>query len=490
MSKPIALGYSRVSTKEQVERGSSIPFQKEKVKEKAKELGYILKQQYSDDGISGGSTARKDCNDMLASLDGENVQAVIFYELSRTTRDLYDLLYLKKILEEKGIRLVSVAENLNLDTDEGDFMFKMQGLVNERQRKDTIKRVRAKMMDKHKKGEWCGGQVPYGFNIEGNKSSAHLVINEFEADIIRQIYNRFERRPFFRGIVRWLNENGIKTKRGETFAQSTVKRLLTNPIYKGIQTYGKRPASKGYAPKEKWLYEKANVKSIISEEQFDRVQNIVKNRPRIEKKRKHNVIYILDGGLMRCECGATLNGYTQPKPNGKLYFYYKCHNYMSKGSSVCKRPALVKSEIEQKVLQGISEKVKLQFEESEAREIGENSPVEELSRIEKHIQGLNARKQRLLDLYEDGSIEKDMLIKRMGKATLEIEQADDNKRRVEQEMDPKNKANRKTLMEKVNAGWDAMTDSEKKRVLKQLVKSLVVYYNGEVELELYEVTYE
>ena len=482
--------YSRASIVRAGEKSVSVERQKNMAEKKAEELGLTQIEHYSDEGFSGGSTNRPEYQRLCQDMQPEDT--VIVYDLDRISRDTVDLLNFVKQVRLLGVRLVSLSENYD-ESPEGKFMLTVKAGGSQWYRDVAVKRSRLAMIHKVEKGEFCGGQAPYGYDIVGRKEDAHLIINETEKDILCQMFDRFEKKPSYRGIARWLNENNIKTKgsnKGKrpptTFASGTVKRILSNPICMGIQTYGKRPASKKFVSKDKWLYKEANINSIISKEQFDRVQKIIANRPRTEKKRKYNAVFVLDG-IMRCECGASLNGYTQRKPNGKLYFYYKCHNYTAKGSSVCRRPALVKSEIEQEILKNISEQVKLQFEESEAREIKEDSPVEILARTERHIYGLKAKQKKWLDLYEDGSIDKVLLIKRMNDITLQIEQVEDSRQKLLQETNPENKAKRHTLMDKVNAGWDGMTDSDKKRILKQLVKSLKVNYNGEAELELYEI---
>lgn len=489
MANKIAALYSRVSTEQQVERGESIPFQKRCLEKKAIELGYSF-VHYSDEGVSGGSTKRADFLRMLSDVESDKYNAAFFYDLSRVSRDMLDSLLLRKTLDEHKVEIFSVSEDIDFKTDEGDFMYKIKGLVNERYRKDLIKRVKATMWAKAERGDFCGGQTPYGYDAKDKK----LIINEAEAEIVRKIYNRFEDDPFFRGVTVWLNDAGYRTKKGTTFAQSTVKRLLTNPVYKACQTYGKRPGSKKYAPKEKWITVKCSFDPIISEEQFDRVQSLIKEKKREKRQMKYGTVFLLST-LLRCECGGSLNGYTMlKKSSGKLYRYYKCHNNTSKGGRICPGNSLRKDVIEALVMNKIRERVGLHFEEAETQHVVEsrekNSPSKILERIDVTLVKLRAKQRRQLELYEEAAVPKDILLKRMKDISDEIEKEELCRSSLERELDPSRKSTRLNLIERINqlnGNFISLPDVTKKDILRQLVKAIIVKRNGEVDIELFEI---
>lgn len=489
-SKVAAL-YSRVSTQEQVDRGESIPFQKECLEKKAREMGYSLFRHYCDEAKSGGSAKRLGFLRMLSDIESDSIGAAIFYDFSRSSRDLTDLLLLRRTLEDRNIVIATCSEKIDLNTDEGDFMFKVQGIVNERYRKDTIKRVKAKMWDKASKGEYCGGITAFGYKAV----KKHLVQDERESHIVREIYNRFEGYPYYRGITVWLNKMGYRTREGKEFAQSTVKRILISESYKGYLTYGKRSeGSKVYLPKEKWTIRKGDFEPIISEEQWNRVQKIIAERKFVRPQKKHGVRFALSC-LMRCECGGTLNGYTMvKKPSGKMYCYYKCHNSTSKGITVCSGNTLRKEEIERLIIDKIRTDVKLHFEEQEAKSVADKertiSLEEQLKRIEKNISDLDAKKVRCLDLYLDEKYAKEELDERVCKIKKDREELESVREKIRYEINPKEKEKRQDIYERIkalNGDIFSLSDNAKGDIIKQVVKSVSVSRNKDVGVELYDL---
>ncbi len=83
-----------------------------------------------------------------------------------------------------------------------------------------------------------GGNLPLGYDV----NDRHLVVNEPEAEIVRQVFQKYLEIQNMLGVAEWLNKQGIHTKKwvtkpsqrergGEPFKKNTVQRMLTNPIY-------------------------------------------------------------------------------------------------------------------------------------------------------------------------------------------------------------------------------------------------------------------
>ena len=481
MTKIAAL-YSRVSTEDQVKRGQSIPDQKRILEKEAKKRGYRFRH-YSDEALSGGSTKRAAFMRMLSDIESGEISALGVYDLSRASRDMLDSLQLKKTIEEKGLDVFSIIDNIDLKSESGERHYQMKSLSNEWYRKDAKKRATWKMWDMAKQGKFCGGQAPYGFEVKRKT----LVINKAEAWIVRIIYNKFEELRSRRGLVVWLNSRGYKTKKGEDWATGTIKRILTNPVYKGDQTYGKRAnGSTTYLPKKDWYTAKGAYQRIIEDEQFARVQDLIKETSGTKKPSKYNVVYVLSG-LMRCECGGALSSYTQPKYGGKkLYKYYKCHNAASKGT--CPGNTINKEYIEEIVLKKVKEIARLQFEDEEANKVIERNkkedPKEQLSRLRAHIRTLRKKKGKLLELHLDGQVDKELLVKSLTKIQTELDTA-------EKQLDimhPKEVRQRVNLLDKIhkmNERFFSLSDTTKKDIIKQLVSQILVNRDGGVTIDMY-----
>jgi site-specific DNA recombinase len=227
------------------------------------------------------------------------------------------------------------------------------------------------------------------------------------------MFNKFEALRSLRGVTHWLNDMGYKTKRGTTWAASTVRRRLSDITNLGYHTYGKRAGnSKIYLPEKDWLIKKGDFKPIISKNQFDRVQAISQQKNFRAPQRRCGVTYLLSS-LMRCECGGSMTGYTHVKKNNKRYAYYRCHNHVSKGNGICPGNSLAKEQIEGRILKYIRSKADIHFEEAEIEKVilknDTDSPREKLLNMENNIKQIKKKQERVLEFIEDGSMPKEVI---------------------------------------------------------------------------------
>src|ERR1700683_4439482 len=128
------VGYVRVSTDKQAERGISLEAQAEKIGAmalvQAEELGEIIVQS----GKSAKSLNRPGMAKLLALVDAGKVKAVIVAKLDRLTRSVKDLCELLDRFERKGVALVSVAESLEHGSGTGRLVLNIMAAVSQWER--------------------------------------------------------------------------------------------------------------------------------------------------------------------------------------------------------------------------------------------------------------------------------------------------------------------------------------------------------------------
>jgi hypothetical protein len=90
-------------------------------------------------------------------------------------------------------------------------------------------RIRDKFLASRKRGLWMGGHAPLGYDVRERK----LVINEAEANRIRQIFERFVQVGSATKLVQELNAAGYRTKRSKPFDKNQLYRVLGNRTYVG-----------------------------------------------------------------------------------------------------------------------------------------------------------------------------------------------------------------------------------------------------------------
>lgn len=155
-----------------------------------------------------------------------------------------------------------------------------------------------------------GGVVsapPFGY-IMGNDS---FEIDPERAEIVRRIFEKYISEQKTLPIAKWLNDSGITTRNGKTFANRSVKYILTNQVYIGKMrwsTDGKATGTSIYIPTENTMIIDGKHDPIISEEKFNEVQKLISQIPEKYAKGAHQTPseYMLRG-LVKCSsCGATM----------------------------------------------------------------------------------------------------------------------------------------------------------------------------------------
>ncbi len=103
--------YVRVSSGEQAETGNSIENQKAQCREYAARHGIIVKDIYTDAGISGRSMKRPELLRLQASI--QNGEHIIAYSVSRLSRSVRDFIVLVEWGESRALTLHTVKEAID-----------------------------------------------------------------------------------------------------------------------------------------------------------------------------------------------------------------------------------------------------------------------------------------------------------------------------------------------------------------------------------------
>lgn len=208
----------------------------------------------------------------------------------------------------------------------------------------TSIRVKTKHTQMVQEGQYRGGLVPYGYRLEDrgrvnkkNKPVLDLVIDEEEAEVVKQIFHLLVEEGYGTNrVAQYLNDRGIKTKRGTTLWRGTsIRALINNPMYMGIYHMEGVQSE----PFEHW--------KIIDRAMFDRCQRTVKERaPRFRTNDCHipvrtDVRCLLSGVLFCANCGERMcyahNTTKRKLADGTIRVYerdmYRCYRKISSRNS-------------------------------------------------------------------------------------------------------------------------------------------------------------
>lgn len=331
-NKTYAALYARVSTEEQATEGFSIQAQIEDIETYAKRNNMEIVARYVDEGVSGKNiSGRPEMKRLLKDIENKEFRMVIVYKIDRISRKSKDALEIAERCEQANVSLISIKENFDIATPMGKMIFQIMSNFSEFERNSIVDRAKMGMLQRAKQGLYNGGRV-FGYE----SINKELVVNEEEAHVIRLIFDYAEQDLGYKAIVSRLNAMGYKTKRGAYFSINTIKTILDNPIYIGkirFNRYQNWAEKHRNGKNDDYILVKGKHESIITQEQWDRVQLIRKKRS--IRPSQSNAPYILNG-LIRCpKCGYGMVSGSSKGEKGKKYRYYVCGLFHNKGSRAC-----------------------------------------------------------------------------------------------------------------------------------------------------------
>lgn len=271
--------YARVSHEEQVKFGYSIDAQIKALKDYCKERDYNIMATYIDEGISAYSVEKRhEFKKMIA--DAKPNEIILFTKLDRFSRNILDANLILLELKKKNVSIKAINEDdIDTTTADGKFLFDLKLSLAERERNKTSERIRDVFKYKALKGEALNASPPFGYKIVNKR----YVIDEEKAEAVRKLFEHYVTYGNLFLSVRWWNETFAFKK-----TYDTMKRMLKNTTYTG-----------------KHKYNDDYCEPIISEEVFNKAQNIMKKNGR---ERKSQRTYIFKGLIKCSKCGNRMSG--------------------------------------------------------------------------------------------------------------------------------------------------------------------------------------
>jgi site-specific DNA recombinase len=217
-----ALGYVRISKDE--EGSVSLDYQRAEIEKLCQRERLSLVSIEADEGISGKSLAnRPGVQRVLQAVDDRTVDAVVVYKSDRVSRDGLESLQVEKLFLKRGVSYVSTTEgNLTADSVDDEFMRFIRAGLNQRERKLIGLRTRQALQRKREKGERIGGRPRYGWQVVDGE----LVPEPEEQRAIRRMQELQGQGYSQREVCRALEKEGILNRKGRSFAQNQISRIL------------------------------------------------------------------------------------------------------------------------------------------------------------------------------------------------------------------------------------------------------------------------
>ena len=408
--------YCRVSTEKEAQI-DSLEKQIEFFNEFTKKNGYELYKLYADEGISGKQIKhRKQFQQMMIDAKAKKFDKVVVKDVSRFARNTVDLLQSVRELKSYGVQ-VDFLNNGEVMEGGSEFILTILGAMAQQESANMSKRVKFGKDITAKKG-----RVPnlvFGYDKIPDERYT-LKINEEEAKIVKEIFESYVYKGIGTTKIAWnLNDRGIRTKKTKSkWVQTSIVRMLKNPIYTGRVTNKKSEVTdfitgtRKELPEEEWIIVERPEMRIISDELFNRAQELLEQRSNEFKlnNKREKTEYVFSTLIYCKHCGYSFRRIKRKyTADGPEYIRWVCSGRNSMGVNHCPNTTVID---EEELLNAIKiylksiiknkkdfmKAVEKEFEKiTKLRENNERSEESLLKEIEK----VTVKKQKYMEMFQN-----------------------------------------------------------------------------------------
>ncbi len=433
--------YTRVSVDERAETQtySTLDNQRDSCLsyiESQKSVGWKTFKVYEDAGQSGGSLSRPAMKQLIEDIKRKRVQVVVVYKIDRLTRNHKDFYALLEIFNEHDVKFVSTTQHFDTTSPAGRLLLHIMLEFAQFEREMSQERTYDKRFAMAKRGMWCGGFVPLGYNVKNKK----LVINKEEAKIVRLCFELYIKLASMGKVAEKLNEMGYRTKKfyakgkdasGNTkFDKKKISNILDNHFYIGKVRFQDKD-------KKQYVFDGEHKPIITDKKLWDDVQNILVSNRETHKTFKQNKYEMLFLGLLTCgECGSTMTNSSKEK-KGRMYLYYRCTSAVIKGKKACSIRTVAADELEEFLIQKFKDLgnnqtlLKKSIEKANVMAKQGLEPLrKDKHRAESQLAKINQELKHLIEFVKTGDLDK----KRSRGIVKEISDPEGSKEKLESEI--------------------------------------------------------
>jgi site-specific DNA recombinase len=431
-SEPRAALYMRVSTGRQAEHDLSIPDQRQQLQSWCRGHGYAVAAEFVEAGASATDDRRPVFQQMIErACDGESAfDVIVVHSYSRFFREAFEQEFYLRKLAKHNVRVVSITQPVGDESEPVHAMMrKVIALFDEYQSRENAKHVIRSMKENARQGFWNGSTVPLGYRLveaerRGMKIKKKLDVDPVEAECVRLIHRLYLYGDGTSGalgikeVVKWLNRNGYRTRRGQTFGVAAVHKILTNTVYIGEWRFN-MSSSRTRQRKPDDEVVKIAVPAIIEPHVFEQIQTQLRARsPRVVAPRLTTGPILLTGLAVCATCGGAMTLRTGTSSTGTVHRYYTCSTCARKGKSACKGRSIRMDRLDGLVTDNLverllhPERLAAMLSSLKARRAEKaDSENKRIMTLQHELTDAEDRLKRLYRLVEDGVTDLDDVLK-------------------------------------------------------------------------------
>ncbi len=459
----------RVSTEDQA-RGESPKNHEARARMYAEIKQWNIVELYDLSGVSGKNVLdNPEAKRMLEDVASGRIKALIFSKLARLARNTKQLLDISEYFQKYNASLISLEESIDTSSPAGRLLYTVIGALAQWEREEISARVAASIPIRAKLGKHTGGVGPFGFHwVEGK-----LIPNPEEVPVVKRAFELYEEHGKIKTVCKIMSQEGLRSRKS-VFTATTIKRVLTDPAYKGTRraNYSRSKGNKKsweLKPETDWVF--TDVPPLISEEAWDKVQNMLfasERRYNVQKSVPKKGSYLFSG-LVICDCGQKM--YVSP------YSGMKTPRYICRS---CTRK--INEDAIEAAFLDLVQNINIHPEELEGEINLENKIVDKTDRLEilrKEFKSINQKIDMLFELYGEGRIVKDLFTSRVEPLSVRRELVDNEIPRLQAEIDfyKTEQISREYVIDRIkslSSIWNDLSYGAKQELLSELIEKIDV----------------
>jgi DNA invertase Pin-like site-specific DNA recombinase len=221
--------YVRVSTEDQAKEGFSLDAQTDRLEAYCGYKEWVISDIYRDEGYSGRTTDRPEYRRMMN--EHESWDGLVVLKMDRIHRNSVNFALMMDDLRKKKKEFCSTIEKYDTTTAMGRFAMDIIQRIAQLESEQIGERVKFGMTRKAEFGTgYMGSAHPYGYVYERGS----LVVVEYEAAVVKDIYSMYAEGKSLRAIADTLNNSFVQPKKSGVWSHQSVSNILRNPIYAGF----------------------------------------------------------------------------------------------------------------------------------------------------------------------------------------------------------------------------------------------------------------
>jgi site-specific DNA recombinase len=455
--------YTRLSKEDS--KSTSIENQIQEGKMFAQSNNFLNYEIYDEgEGISGGATIkdRPKLDALIQDINSGLVNTVWFRNQNRLERDTQTYIIFMKFAESNNVDVYFDNKRFDFENATDNMLGIFISGLNQYTRKLQSQQTKRVLKNKAKEGKvWS--VVAYGYKSD----KGYLAIDETESKIVKEIYDLSLSGVGTDSIANRLNERGIPTRKNKLFRGKTIQDIIKNSIYKGQRVYSK---------------EVFDCPLIIEPNYWKKVNNnLANNRNNSGKKVEHK--YLLKGVVKCGKCGRNYFGRTRVNGNDN---FYSCSSKRYKELN-CDNKALSLPFLETLIWGNffVKSEFKTLLNEHFKEQLNVNpiaSIDTELDIFKKALKKLKGNRDKLLDLFIDGTLSKADIGDRMKQNNIEISDIGIKIGNLEEEKSiiENNLTNQDAILDEVDVS-NKVSFKDKRELILKYIDTITIYFDKELK---------